>query len=174
MTLRGFRIPVVLAVMSLTLGVLLLATHLYRRHAVVSPLARRCGEVPGVEEVTVRQDGGQAVIRLRLGAVDDLRATYVGAEEAARAVLAPDRFRLVVEDARTPELREAYRKVHYLVYEAAARGTFSLLAEAEGHLEASGWQARLQVDERFVYVEIYDVRGGYLYEVVPLSASVAQ
>jgi hypothetical protein len=74
----------------------------------------------------------------------------------------------VLGDRRTPELKATYHRVHHAIHEAAIQGTYSTLAEIETALREQGHRARLSVDDRFVYVQIHDGAGGYLYELVPV------
>ncbi|MDQ7794791.1 MAG: hypothetical protein RDU89_10350 [bacterium] len=54
MTCRGFRIPVVLAVVVATLAVLLSGSYLYRRETELVPLVRRSAGIEGVSDVSIR------------------------------------------------------------------------------------------------------------------------
>lgn len=168
MTFRGFRIPVVMAVLAVTLGVLLSANHLYRRETETAPLVRRSMAIEGVTGVTLRRSGSLVVIELALASVEDLRTTFRAAESAAEDAMSRERVRLVLVDRRTSRLANAYHRVHYVIYEAAARGTYSQLGDVETTLAGEGWRARVSVDDRFIYVQIHDGSGGYLYELVPL------
>jgi len=169
LTFRGLRIPVILAVLLGTLAVLLAGTHLYRRQTEVNPLIRRSREVAGVTAASIRRTGGLVVVEVELAPVEDLRLTYRQLEAATHDLVPPDSLRLVVGDRRTPALKEAYHRVHHVIHEAAARGTYSQLVQVESMLRERGLEARLSVDHRFVYVQIHDGAEGYLYELVPSS-----
>ena len=171
MTFRGWRIPVILAALLGTLAVLLTGTHLYRRQTEVNPLIRRSREVAGVTGASIRRTGGLVVVEVELAVVEDLRLTYRQLEAAALDLVPAGSLRLVLGDRRTPELKEAYHRVHHVIHEAAARGTYSQLVQVESMLREQGLEARLSVDDRLVYVQIHDGPEGYLYELVPLSGT---
>jgi len=75
---------------------------------------------------------------------------------------------LVLGDRRTSGLKQACRRVHHAIHEAAVQGTYATLAKIETLLGEPGHRARLSVDHRFVYVQVHDGAGGYLYELVPV------
>lgn len=169
MTWHGLRIPVVAVVLVLTLAVLLGGTYVYRRQTETSPLTRQSAAVEGVLAVATGRNGAVTELKVDLAAVADLRQTYRTLEGVAEGFVPRERLRLVLADRRTPELEALYHRVHYLVYEAAVRGTYSQLGQVEVMLSGEERLARVTVDERFVYVQIHDRDGAYLYELVPLA-----
>ncbi|WP_242822469.1 hypothetical protein [Thermaerobacter marianensis] len=166
---RPLQIRWVAFTAAITLGVLLLASLFYQEQAKAAPLERDLAAVPGVAAVQVERDAGRWHVRVQLGAVDLLPATYRELRDRADRRLGPDRYELELVDRRTPELEEAFYQVSYFVEEGRTRGDY---AEAARQVEAAGRRlgldrARLYVDAEFVYLEL--VRGdGVLYAVMPL------
>ncbi|WPD20039.1 hypothetical protein [Thermaerobacter composti] len=154
---------------ALTLGVLLFANVLYQEQAKAAPLERALETVPGVTAVQVQREDGRWRVRVQLGAVDLLPATYQALRERADRHLGPGRYELELVDRRTPELEKAFYEVSYFVEEGRSRGDY---ARAAQQVAAAGRRlgldrARLYVDAEFLYLEL--ARGdGVLYAVMPL------
>lgn len=172
MTFRGYKLHVAAAAFLLTLLLGLGARHA-AHSASAGALQRDFAALSGVARAAVERHGGRTDIVLELGPVDDLQAVYRQADMLRRARLPEDASQLIIKDRRTDALTEAYRRIHYAVYEGAATGAFTRMAEAVGEAAAQlAADVLVTVDDRYIYVQIA-AGDDYLYEVVPVAKAAA-
>lgn len=112
-------------------------------------------------------------VRVKLKDVRDLQAAYLQIQDGITR--ATGRVsRLIIEDTRTGQLSDAYRRMRFAVEEAMARGTFRDMAKAIDALAAEAGLERwnVYVDSRNVYLQLHE-GAHYLYEVIPRKDATA-
>lgn len=141
---------------------------------VTKPLDRALRQVPGVTDVRVVEDSGKLLVDIKLGVVQDLKATYSQLSRQARDLSGRKKYEIVIEDKRDARLEEAYYQIHFDLQQAIATGCFSQMAEAIGRKAISLGldRYRVFVDASNIYVQLHS-GASYLYEIVPRPADEA-
>ncbi|MGE5593845.1 MAG: hypothetical protein ACM3X3_09230 [Betaproteobacteria bacterium] len=112
-------------------------------------------------------------VRVKLREVRDLQAAYLQIRDGIARATGRTPC-LIIEDTRTAQLSDTYRRMRFAVEEAIARGTFRDMAEAVDALAAEARLDRwnVDVDSRNVYLQLHE-GGHYLYEVIPRQDATA-
>lgn len=168
MNLQGIKWPLVALMTIVTFGFLLGGFQLFKEQSIDRPLVKLFAEVAAVQDVKMEEGHEATTIRVKLGPVDDLRKTYQDLQRRAGQIDGLGPHRIQVEDVRTPELQQAFDRLHFAIQEANATGAFTKMARDIDEMAPSLGldKHRIFVDEQRIYVALY--RGGaYLYEVVP-------
>lgn len=165
-----------LAAFLLTAALLFGAKTAWQARHVEQPLRSAVLGVPGVELVVAGRVAGTRVFQVTLGPVSDLQTTYLAVDRAIAAGLGDSRdgYRITLVDARDEALEQAFVAIHFALYEAAARHTFTELAAAVAALgpEDGVERAAVRVDAHHIYLQLH--RGDrHLYAVVPRSPGAA-
>lgn len=170
MPVQGIRLPVVILSALLGLFFLFGAQRAYQFSRVDQPLAQFFRSRGEVAAFAVRPGEGELRVEVTLRPVANLRESYLPLEEGVRDILGGRPFRLVVRDRRDQALVAQFYRLHYLLQEAVATGRFTVLEGALAEARRAGLdEARVFVDERFLYVQLR--RGDrYLYELIPRRA----
>ncbi|HLN63883.1 MAG TPA: hypothetical protein VK464_20370 [Symbiobacteriaceae bacterium] len=177
MNVRGIRWPVVAATMAVTLGLLLGIGFVLKTQTVDTPLKALYASSPAVAASTIeRQDEGYK-ITVQMKDVPDLAAAYAKLDQETAKLMKGLPYTIAVEDQRSEQLEQAYRRVNLYVQEALTTGRFADMADrAEAEAAKAGLTARIGVDNDRVYVQMHD-KTGYLYSVVnrtPVDATKVQ
>jgi hypothetical protein len=164
----GLRLPRIALAFVVALGLLLGGFQLWQVQRVDRPLVAAIGSVAGVAAVQLDEAGDAPLqVVVDLGLVDDLRATYLAIEDAARRVLGARPFTLEVSGAADPALEEDFRAARLAVAEGVETGRYTDMAQKVADIAArAGARGRVDVDGRFVFVQ-FDRGGLAVYEVVP-------
>lgn len=165
--LKNLRWPLVAVSLAISLGLLLGGSAALRHLRVDSPLKAALSQDPAVLGFQLDDGGEQPVLRVRLAAVPDLAATYRRLDATALRTLGPGRYRLEVEDRRTPALDEAYHRIHFALEEGLQRGTYDEMARrVEAQTAALGLSGqRVTVGDGRIYVQLQQ-GNDYLYAVL--------
>lgn len=163
----------VLAAFAVTAALLFGARTAWQARQVDRPLLAALEAVPGVEAVRAGRTAGVRVFEVTLGPVTDLQRTYRALDRtiADRLGAPATAYRLTVRDDRDEALEAVFFRIHFAVYEAAARSTFTDLAAVVAALDPADGvdRAEVRVDGRRIYLQLH--RGDrYLYEVVPRTS----
>ncbi|MBE3574659.1 MAG: hypothetical protein IMW99_04270 [Firmicutes bacterium] len=169
------RIEVVIIAFVVVLAAAFGARYLWVRLEITRPMVESFQAIAGVTHVQAIQVGQGKQLRITLGNVEDLAATYHQVlQVAAQYGYRPSQIQWV--DKRDGRLEKVYYQMQYALWEGIATGKFTLMAS---RLEAQARQAKLErfrlyVDDSHVYLGLWD-QGHYLYEIVPrVAASEAQ
>jgi len=158
--------------------VLVVAVGLGARVAVQSrqaaELEREFAAIAGVTAAEVVRRGAHVNVLLTVADIDDFSRLYQEADQLRRERLGDGASRIVVRDGRNKVLVDSWRQLHFAVYEGAATGRFTAMAETVERL-AAGLpvdEVQLAMDGRFIYVRL-TADGAYMYELVPLAPPLA-
>jgi hypothetical protein len=166
------RWPTVIAAMAATLAVLFGAGFVLKSQTVEEPLKALYAQSPAVESYTFDKQSDAYAITVRLKDVPDLAPAYKKLYDDTGKLLKDTTFTIEVEDHRSPELEQAYRRVNLYVQEALATGQFSGMADRiETEATKDGMTARMEVDNDRVFVDMHK-GDAYLYSVVNRTAAV--
>lgn len=174
MNLQGIRWSALAAALLVTLGLLLGGSYLVRQRTVDQPLFKLYKGTQEVKDVHIERAPDGLNIQLTLGSVDDLQKTYHRLDEATRALVSDQPYRLAIKDERNPRLEEDFYRLHFGIQEAIATGNFTkLAANLDKDAQTMGLDRyRVFVDSRSVFVQLQG-HGGYLYEILPREARPA-
>jgi len=163
---RGFRWIYVAAAAVITLAVLSVSYSSYEKVGVKKPLVGELSAHSDVVGASVEKDGPVTVVQIDLKKVPDLAKTYRDLDKIVSKHLGAAAYRIEIGDAGTPVLEEAYHSIHFYVEEASMRGTFGeMIRESSSKLEESGFEYKISVDGKRIYVQIAK-EGAYLYRIV--------
>ncbi|MCG0278337.1 MAG: hypothetical protein L5656_07370 [Thermanaeromonas sp.] len=163
---QGWRLHYVILACFVSLALLGGGHFLYQKFLWEKALVKKLQSVPQVEGVTFRRTKNK--VEIKLGPTPDLKQTYLQVEEAIGEFFRENIPEVVIRDERSPVLSQVWEKTQFAVYEAAARGTYTVMAEEiEKIAQDHGVEARLAVDGERIYVALYQ-DGYFLYEVVPI------
>lgn len=166
--LQGLRIPVIVAVFAVSLGLALLGQRvLYGKH-VMSPLIQELEAYDAVASAEVISNGGKSEVWISVAQGVNLQQLYPEWERLATARLGDDFGGLRIIDRRDEHLSGAYYQLHFAIAEAVMTGRFRELNEEAAQI-ADAWgidRYRIDIDAARVYVQME--RGdAYLVEIVP-------
>jgi len=163
--MQNLRWPVVASTMAIMLAVLFGGAYLIRSGAIDQPLQRGLVAHELVESVQVEQISSRRVIRLKLSHTPDLERAYTDLDRVAKQTLKSAPYELLIEDRRTAELEQAYKRANLHVQEALVTGAFAQSAERVNHeADLVGATAILSVDRNRVYLQLKKGES-YLYSV---------
>lgn len=173
--MRELKIPLAIAAFLVVVLLGVGARYVYFQKRVVDPLANLTQEIAGVTalDVVPSADGHKNVV-VTLGPDVQLEDVYREVYSEAVATLGDSFNRIVVHDHRSPELVDAYYRVHFTVQEGISTGRFSQMAvELDRRLDSpTGIRHRVFVGTHNVYIQL-DRGDHYLYEVVPRPQQLA-
>lgn len=136
---------------------------LYTRAALSRPLGDYYLSHPAVSDVEIDVESGTWVIQLKVEPVERWSEAYRDLWKESQRLLGDRPFRMEMTDGRSPELEEAFRSLHFVIYETLATGRFSLLA---GLMEQDlPYRLAVEIDSQRLYVQM-EMDGSYLYEVI--------
>jgi len=166
MQYKGYRLPVVLISLAVTVA-LLAGMALLSEYAFVRlPLQRALLAVEGVQGVRIEHGSGGDLILVQLADVPNLEKTYNSLYQTILAYEKVGSFNLKLLDNRNRELEEIYYRLNFSLQEAAATGQFSkLLGELDG-LGPKVDRALAGIDNDNIYLQLHQ-GGHYLYQIVP-------
>ena len=167
MLFRGFKLHIILITFIICLAVALGGRHLAYSQRVVGPLEREFGALEGMRQVSIVSNGDRTDVVLEVTPGADLPEIYREAERLARARLGARLGQVRLADRRTPELVDAFHRMHLALQEGAATGQFTRMAQQLEALAADIPRVdyRVYVDDRHVYVLLMDDEG-YLIEQI--------
>jgi len=169
--LQQIRWPVVLLVLAVTLAGLFGAGYVLKSQTVDQPVRELLAGTPQVESFSVEQTNGLTEITVRFASTVDLKEAYAKLDGDLRGILKGARYRLQVEDRRTPALGRASERIDIYVAEGVATGEFATMADRiEAEAEAVGAEARIGIDSERVYVTLR-ASDGYLFSVTERRAA---
>ncbi|ADG06386.1 hypothetical protein [Kyrpidia tusciae] len=161
-----FRFLVAGLAFVVTLGIFITGWNLYRTYGLIRPVEQQVQEIPGVEQVSVLLEGKGAVVRVTLGAVDDLKSTYWAIEQTATDRLGVQTT-VEVRGHSSPALDRWWDEQQPLLYEDLEKSSFRDLVKAlEDSAAKRQYQCRVTMDANRIYVQVSDQRS-FLYQVVP-------
>lgn len=166
MNLTNLRWPVVFGTMAIALGALFGGSFVLDRQTVAEPLKSIYTGSPVIETHAITRENDRQVITVRLKETADLAGAYKLLNDDTKRLLKDAPFTLKVEDHRSPELEQLFRRVNLFVQEALATGQFSAMADRVAEeAEKVGVTVQFTVDSERVYISL---RQGehYLYSVV--------
>ncbi|HEY3315828.1 MAG TPA: hypothetical protein VGL40_11210 [Bacillota bacterium] len=132
------------------------------------PMVQALKAEPGVQSVSISDEGSISHIEVALSPVKDLETTYDHLTAAAERYVKPGRYELTIADHRDQYLEDTYYRMQFLVQEALMRGNFE---EMYGGLQSQAGQRslddfRVYVGERHIFLQL-SKGSSYLYAVVP-------
>ncbi|MCL4424784.1 MAG: hypothetical protein M1299_03470 [Firmicutes bacterium] len=171
MQYKGYRIPVVLLSLAITVTLLAGVALLSEYTLVRLPLIRTLQGIEGVQEVRLERGAKGDVILVRLASVADLRKTYGQLYQKALSYEKSAAFSLRLLDNRDQALEKTYYRLNFSLQEALATGQFSRLRDELDRLDQTLDRAQAEIDGDYVYLQLHQGQN-YLYEVVPRQAQV--
>lgn len=168
MEIQGVRIPIVVLILAVGLGMLFGLQQVYKYSQVEQPLSHFYSTLEDVTRYRVDELGNRMVVNVTLGPVANLRETYKQLEEGTKNVLDVYPFELRIKDNRDSRLVSDFYNLHYVLQEGMATGRFTEMSAAfEDVAQGLGLdEARVFVDTDRLYVQIR--RGKhFLYELMP-------
>lgn len=165
----GKRLLRITSVALFVTGLLLVSFNVYSRSTLSAPLEKELQQLSFVRDVEVEHRPQPRVI-VTLGPVSHLREAYMQLEPIVTSRLHEVTVPIVIVDRRTPDLVAAFYQLRPYVMEAAARGN---VAEMDRHFDAAAKRLGLvppssfTIDSRYVYVQLHDTSGGFMYVVEP-------
>lgn len=144
--------------------------YFWQQYVVAKPLTQAIQEINGVEQVTLdTSDKKQGVreVHVTLTNVDNFQTTYQLINDTIEANLGTKKFKLILNDHRTPELEQLYYSLHYHIYEGIFTGKFGTMSEIiQEKAAAANIQAQVYMDANYVYLQLTTTTGN-LYQVFP-------
>lgn len=139
-------------------------------YTVDMPLNQSLQHMSGVEKV-IWQNSGKlnepANITVTLKDIANLQKTYEEINQKIKTIVGKKPYKLEIQSHSSPELESFYYDINFYLQEALANGNFPLLAEkTQEKAQALGVNARVYVDDQFVYVQ-FAQKDYALYAVVP-------
>lgn len=163
---QGWRLHYVILACFISLTLLGGGHFLYQKLLWEKALEKKLQSIPYVEDVSLKK--GKNKIEIKLGPTPDLKQTYLQVEEVLGDSYHGSLPEIIIRDERSPLLVEVWEKTQFTVYEAAARGTFTVMAEEiEKKSQDRKVEAQLAMDGKRIYIALYK-DNHFLYEIVPL------
>lgn len=167
MSLHQIRWPVVILSLAITLAALFGAGFVLKSRTVEEPLRQVYASSPLVDSYTIDRPMDTYEIRLRLKEVPDLAEAYQQLNEKTNTILKGLPYTIIIEDRRSAQQTEAFRRINLYVQEALATGKFADMADRiEQEAAKAGLKARFSVDQERVYLQLNQADGSYLYSVL--------
>lgn len=146
----------------LTLTVLFGGQLLWNKYAVANPINKMLQNINGVESVTIGRLNEQGknnekvkVLYIKLKNVSNLQVVYGEIIDGLKHVDAGNKFDIVIQDTRTPELEQFYYNIHYYVQEAIFTGNFATMADRiNAKASGAGVDAQIYVDTQNIYLKM--------------------
>ncbi|BBB92622.1 MAG TPA: hypothetical protein PKA28_03660 [Methylomusa anaerophila] len=159
-----------------TLALLLGGQFVWNRYAVAKPLDKMFNGIQGVEQVTVDfndqiKSNEQVSIQVKLGDIDNLQKVYTEVIKNLEKKGGTQKYDLVIQDDRSPELEDFYYSVHYYIQEAIVTGKFAVMAERiQSQSNSAGVNTQVYVDTDNIYLQMKK-NGRAMYVITPRSHS---
>jgi copper chaperone CopZ len=164
-----FRFVVAGLAFVVTLALLFAGWNLYRTYGLVRPVERQVAQIPGVERVSVSVAGKTALVRVTLGAVDDLKSTYQSIQRTVSDRLGSQVI-VELQGHSSPSLDRWWDEQQPLLYEDLEKSNFrDLVMALQNNAAEHHLRCRVTMDAAHIYVQASDERA-YLYQVVPYRA----
>lgn len=157
MKFRGYRIHIILITCALIVAIGFSAQRfVYGRHVHASIVAD-FKHIDGVDAVELIERGKYTDVALTVESVPDFLSLYNEASQLSRERLGEKSGEIVIYDTRTPELEDAFDRIHLALYEAAATGQFTYMQSAVKEILANTPvdEYTLSVDHEAIYVQLY-------------------
>ena len=154
----------------LTLTVLGGSHFLWQQYIVDKPLFEVLQAIDGVETLHLdNSDKNESTrnIHITLNNVTNLQKTYQSLNNSLINILGLYKYKIIIDDHRTPELEQLYYSMHYSIQEAIFTGKFGVMAEIiQEKALAANTKAQVYVDASYIYVQLIS-NNGNLYMVLP-------
>ena len=173
MTFRGIRLKLVVVVLILCLGIFFAGNYYFNHYRLNSSLEEVLNSVEEIEKVVIENEAQPREIVLTFRGVDDLRSVYREINDILSEKLGPEDYVISLNGATDPSLKEAYDKIHLLIYETIITGEFSKLATELELLkeEAELTSALISVDHDNIYLQLSTEQED-LYKVIAREIKV--
>lgn len=141
-----------------------------QKQTIEEPLFKLFDEIKEVKDAEIKYGPEYITLILEMEYVNNLYSEESKIKKEVEEIIGKKEYRIEFKDNRNQELEQLYYKVHYTLYEAAAKGNFvQMSGEVEdimNNFNVDGY--RLIVEEENLY---FQVKKGdyYLYEIVPRS-----
>lgn len=153
-------------------ALLLAVFNIYVRSTLMTPLEHDLAGLSFIEEVTVESRPQKSVV-IAMGEVPHLREAYLQVEPIVAARFNNQPVPIIIKDRRNERLVDAFYKLRPLILEAAVTGNmagrtqdFQSLAKELGLTTPTSFT----VDGRYIYVQVHDAGGNYMYVIEPQLA----
>lgn len=170
MNWQNYRWSIVGLTIIVTLAVLFGGQFLWQQLAIAKPMSQIAQGIDGVESAFLEknsQNDSTVKINVTLAHVTNLQTTYKALNDRIFNVLGHKKYKIIINDSRTPELEQLYYSIHYYIQEAIFTGNFGLMSEKiQSKATASGSNAQVFVDAKYVYLQLSS-QNSNMYIVVP-------
>lgn len=164
---RGLRIPIILLVLVASLLVFWGARWLFNRFSIEQPLADFLKSQSYIQTFEIKRDGSLVQISVLLAPVESLKDTYGELDRGVRNILGGRLYKLVLQDKRDVQLKNAFYYSQFAVYEAVIRGNYREMVDYVNKQAAErGATASIFIDQDRIYLQMRHDKN-YLYEVIP-------
>ncbi|MCK8824940.1 hypothetical protein [Fuchsiella alkaliacetigena] len=173
MTFKGIRLKLVAVALILCLGIFFAGNYYFNHYRLNNSLEEVLSSVEEIEKVVIKNEAQPREIVLTLKGVDDLRPVYRKVNDILVEKLGPEDYAITLNESTDPILKEAYDKIHLVIYETIITGEFSKLATQLELLkeEAELSSARISVDHDNIYLEL-STEQEHLYKVIEREIKV--
>ncbi len=170
MNWQNYRWSIVVITIIVTLSILFGGQFLWQQFAIAKPMSQIAKGIDGVESAVLEKNAQNdpfVRVNVTLNHVSNLQATYKALNDRIFNVLGHKKYKITVNDSRTPELEHLYYTIHYYIQEAIFTGNFGLMAERiKTTADASGITAQIFVDAKNVYLQLSNTNGE-MYIITP-------
>ncbi|QSO53485.1 hypothetical protein JZ785_06425 [Alicyclobacillus curvatus] len=157
------RLVPMLLILIVSLAVFFAGWQVYKRYNLVDPLKTDLQTVSGVQNVDVIV-GNPTVIRVKLGAVEDLQTTYDSIAEAVTGSVNAGSS-IVILDNKDKALQQTYENLNPVILEGVHKGNYQeMITSFEKAAAAQGIKAKITMDAHNIYVQLQQ-GSHYLYDV---------
>lgn len=161
---HDFRIAVFAVALLVSLG-LFLGGYYINNELTARTMRNGLAEISG-GPVQFEKQGKITVISLHPGKVENLQDTWLAVSRYIGNDMVSGKYRIVVADKRSAEMRDAFDYLQPAVYEAAANSTFvSLQRDLDKYLQSKDIDYQLYIDNDRLYLQMED-GDYYLYQVI--------
>lgn len=163
--MRGLRIPVIIGIMVIVIGLLFGGQWMYTKYFFEKPIGNVLDRVEGIENVDYNKEAGTLTVTLTQ--VPDLRDTFLHIEEGLQSQGGFDGVRVRIIDNRSRFLEDVYYEMHFSIFQSIFTGEFVSMQQNISTIAAEFGldEAAVYVDSDNVYLQLH--RGDeFLYEVI--------
>ncbi|AZR72556.1 hypothetical protein BBF96_03645 [Anoxybacter fermentans] len=170
MFLKGIRPVVVLIALIIGLVVIFGTQYMVQTKFLEEPFKKKVLSIDGIEDVKLIETENGKQVYLIMRSDVELKDAFLEVNRLAQEMLS-GRIEIKIENQVSQDMKELYKRMHFVIYEGIASGKFTWMA---AQLEAIGLEAQLQdldvqVDNNFVYVKM--IKNGEVFcKVVPRKA----
>lgn len=173
MQIKGIRIYIVIAAITVTLAILLTIQFVYRKYNVEQPLFKLYSQTKLVKGAKLEEHGNTFTVVLDVNKTDNLRQAYRDLTEYTEQIMGNKNFTIQLKDNRSKALENAYYQSQFIIYEALAQGDFTKMADViQQNASKVGAVARVFIDDDNIYVQFLQGKN-YLYEITPRQHEVS-